>query len=736
MRTRTLFTAFLAVVAVIPAWTEEVVPFSALHPRPSGFAEANAPATEQRFEFTGIQRQAGVDYDIVAHFPRPGGAFRIERVTVNGEPRSEFLVTNLNIYNGHRVVHGSEDFAVSVYANWEPNRRYDIAIEGATQTGERVQIAAADTAPAQRGAASVSFSGPNGEFPYHQIALTVPKEIVKPGKVKRVEVDGKKNRDARFFNSGRQHPEKIKGTETLEGESYEGLVDGTRDFRVTAPLYWLNGSQHSMRVVVVGDDGMEIEYEASGTAPSTGGYWSADWPHASSIIVKETAGIVREQEPVYATIAVFADDIKKPENEVRVVTYDPTHPKAGADGWLIAPSQVTNVAVWRDERLLNSDEKDPETGQPVHRYDATTTIELVFLADVPAYETKVYYLAYGNPAAEKLALDTDLKVTKGERMSQTVETGTYSIFLSVNSGSVETITIKGEGDPVTLEHKLETNGAVHWNPDIYSPPTPWVHISDWETPIYDQISGPLLHRTRRYAPLPHMDTVVASVGYEFYAYKPYVLVSSFMEVGKDLFVQALRNSEIVFNHETLKEFVWEDPLGKIQSLDVETSRKHPIHALEIPADTPWMALINRDKRVGFANIVLEYENGNRYGQPPSEAQPYFYVQNGPWVYWSRPIVYPFGGTNFTRMMPVRAGSYYHDKNAWVPFRFAAGDDPFAEIKQLQKQLANPLRVREWAATDARTPEAWVMPILTMPFDEGVAGAVSGHKATDEPATKE
>lgn len=730
-------TLVLAVCSAAVGVAADNVPFNQLHPRPSGHAESGAPPVPQKLEFSGIQEFAGHTYDLRAEFPQGAApSFRVERVAVNGKDAADFVVSNHSVFNGHRIVHGTEPFTIATYVNWEPSKQYEVTVEGRTESGDTIKLAAAETAPAQRGRASISFRGADAEFPYHHVTLTVPKEIVKAGKVKSVEVDGKKNRDARYFNSGKAHPEKVKGTEDLEGESYEGIVGGARDFRVTAPLNWLNGSKHTMRVVIANEAGDEQVYEDEGTAPSSGGYWSADWPHSLSIVVEETAGLVREQEPVHVAVGVFADDITKPENEIRVVTYDPTHPKAGADGWVVAPSQVTNVTVWRDERLLNSDERDPETGARVHRYDATTTIELVFLADVPAYEPKVYYIAYGNPNATPLEIPSDLKVTKGERLSQTVANSFYSYFLSVNSGSVETITVPAKPEPVVLEHKLETNGAVHWNPDIYSPPTPWVHISDWETPIYDQISGPLLHRTRRYAPLPHMDSVVASVSYSFYANQPYLIVDSFMEVQKDMFVQALRNAEVVFNHAVLNEFVWLDPLGKIKSLDVESSRKHPIHALEVPADTPWMALINREKKVGFANIVLEYVNGNRYGQPPSEAQPYFYVQNGPWVYWSRPIVYPFGGMNFTRMMPVRAGAYYHDSNAWVAFTFADGDDPFADIKKLQKRLTHPLHVHEWMATDDRTPETWVMPILTMPFDEGVEGAVSGHKDSGEGQKKE
>ena len=733
---RICLTFALCFIAGALAHAGDATPFSALQPRPSGFTEPNAPPGPLKLDFSGESETAGVTYDVVAHFPKGTSPFRVETVKVNDIPAEQFLVANQGILNGHHVVNGNEDFTVSVYANWQPSTEYTVTVEGTAESGERVQVAAAEKAPDKRGDTSMSYDGPTVEFPYHHVALNVSAEILAAGKVKSVAVDGKKSRDLRYFNSGKSRLQMYKKDGPAAGENYDGIVDGTRNFRVTAPLSWLNGSMHSMQLTVVDDAGKETVYSAEAAAPASGGYWSADWPHSLSLVVEETAGLTREQEPVHAMVGLFADDITKPENEIRVVTYDPTHPKAGPDGWVVAPVQVTNVSVWRDERLLNSDEKDPETGEHVHRYDATTTVELVFFADVAAYEQKVYYIVYGNPNADRPAVDTQLKVTKGEGMSETVDNAAYSYYLSKNSGAVETVTVLGEGDPIVLEHKLETNGAVHWNPGFYSPPTPWVHVSDWETPIFDAINGPLMYRTRRYAPFPHMDSVNASVTYAFYSGKPYVLMSSFMETNKDMFVQAMRNGEVVFNHAVLNEFVWENPLGKVESLDIESSRKHPIHALEIPADTPWMAFISRDKKVGFANIALAYENGNRYGQPKSEAQPYFYVQNGPWIYWSRPIVYPFGGMNFTRMMPVRAGTFCLEENAWVAFRFAEGSDPFAGIKTLQKELTNPLRVHEWMATDDRTPESWVMPILTMPFNEGVAGAISGHKATDDEKKKE
>jgi hypothetical protein len=728
---RCLVVAVLALTMVPPALQAAETDTILRHPRPSGFTEADAPAGPTTVEFEPVSEFANVPFDIVAKFPKGVvDAFQVERVLVNGAEKSPFVVANRSVFNGNRWVHGTEDFSVSVYSDWQPGTAYEIALEGKSETGEPVRLAANETAPAERKEIKgPSFGQPTAEFPYHHLTVTLAKEALTAGKVVSVTVDGHVSRDARYFNHGKALPGSTENG-TVEGETYDGIIGGDRDFQIVAPVNWLNGSTHSVKVVIANDAGEEKSYEKDGTAPGSGGYWSADWPRSVSLVLHETAGIQRQGEPVHATLGLFADDITKPENEIRVVTHDPNHPKAGADGYVVAPCQVTDVSIWRDEELLNSGERDAETGELVHRYDATTTVELVFFADVQPYELKVYQVVYGNPNAEPLVPESDLHVAKGEGLSQTVTTDAYEYFLSVNSGAVEQVTIRGEGDPVLLEHKLETNGAVHWNPGFYPPPTPWVHASDWETPIYDEISGPIMHRTRRYAPLPHLDAVNASISYEFYAGKPYVMMNSYMEVIKDYFVMAARNGELVFNHAVLNEFVWKDPLGKVQSLEIETSRKHPIHALEIPADTPWMAFINREQQVGFASINLDFDCGNKYGQPPS-AQPYYYIQNGPWIYWSRPLVYPFGGLNFTRMMPVRAGSYYTERTAWVPFRFADDDDPFEDIESLNEQLTKPLLIHEWMGTDDRTPTAWVMPILTMPFDEGVEGALSGHKDTEE-----
>jgi hypothetical protein len=703
------------------------------HPRPSGYAEPGTSGAPAAVTFGAVREDARFTVDLTATFPRQDVMpATVKGVTVNGKAHETFLVKNANIFNGNREVHAGEDLSISVYEGWQPGQEYTVEVTLAAADGKEVKLAAAGTTPAERSATGgLGFGTPTADYPYHHVTLTLAKEAIGAGTVVKVETDGKWNRDARFYNEGVADPATAKDSPGLLGETYTGVIDGSKDFRIVAPVQWLNVSDHTMKVTVKGADEVETVYEGAGKAPEKGGYWSAAWPHAISLIVHETAGLQRIGEPVHAMVGPYADDFGPADSQIRVVTYDPTHPKAGADGYVVAPHQVTEATEWRDEAMLTHEEKDPETGALIHRYDPTTTVELVFLADVQQYEKKVYFVVYGNTAGDPAEVESDLKVEQHERLSQTVSNGNFSIFTSPNSGSVETVTILGEGEPVLLEHKLETNGAVHWNPDIYTPPTPWVHTSDWEAPDYAEKTGPIMHRTRRHGLQPMVDNASAHVSYTFYAGQPYILQTSLMEILEDVFVSAMRNGEMVFNKAILNEFVWQDELGVVKHMPIEGSKLHPIHALDIPADTPWMAFINREKKIGFANIALSYENTNRYGDPASVGQPYFYVQNGPWVYWARPLVYPFAGNNMTRLMKVRNGSTYYEENAWVPFRFAEGDNPFAEIEKLNKKLRSPLHLMEWMPTNERAPLSWIMPILTMPFDEGVAGAVSGHKEVKE-----
>ncbi|MFH1741662.1 MAG: hypothetical protein ABIH23_21870 [bacterium] len=653
--------------------------------------------------------------------------FEIREVRFNDRPVEGFRVFNGSIVNFLCRANGMEDLKVQLYADWQPGQKAQVVLAGVDPKGKPISVSVAGETPAEKTYSnSVGFNYPTPELPYFHVRSSFNAANYDSFRIESITANGKPVREYRVFNDGMALPGK---KDVPKGEVNDRMVSGDVGFSVAFPLRWEKDENVTVTVIGNTESGKAQELTASGKA-TWNGFWRPEWQYQASIVVHETVGIPRQGEPVEVTLGLMHYRITDPKREIRVVTNIPGHPDADDAGYVEVPSQVIDVIPWNDRKLIDADERDHDTNERIRRYVATTTVQLVFMADVEAYEERVFLICYGNPDAESPAYSTDLCV-EGTGLAQTVSNDRYRMSLAGNSGAIETVTIKGDGPEVLLEHKLETNGAVHWNPGAYTPPLPWVHVSDWENPKATFHTGPVLHRANKYADLPFMKTVAAHVTYEFYAEQPYMLMSSTMEVKEDIFVQALRNGEVVFNHAVLDEFVWKDPLGKVQSVMIEGTKKHPIHALEIPPDTPWLAFISREAGVGFAGINVAYENVNLYGSPISQAQPYFYVQNGPWIYWSRPLVYPFGHLNFTRMMPVRKGSVYAETMGFLPFRFAKGSDPFAEIETCHRILTHPLQAREWIDLDPKTPDHWIMPLLTMPFDEAVEGAKSSREVPKE-----
>ena len=717
----------LACIFTFPGCGPEVAEtFDFRHPQPVDYPnERTSGSTEIQFSSFGYD--GSFPYDLEARFGADkADCFVVEEVLANGRPVEKYRVYNNSISNFLRRVNGVENFSVRFLSRWQVNQ--DIAVEliGTTPAGEQVKLAVSGKAPAQRTTSSLGFQYPGPAFAYFHIHCTFLPESYKPFTIKSVKVNGERVPaiDLRILKGrkgGYGRPEQVRAM-----EANDGIIPDNEGFSVDFAYHWKAGDE--IKVVVSGEtkSGETQELTASGKASwdSTG---LKGWEHSASLVVRETAGVDRQGEPVEVTLGLIGSRVTDPRRELRVVTRIPGHPDADSSGFVEVPSQVLNVTVWDDSEMPV--EIDAKTAERIRRYIPTTTVQLVFLACMQSYEERVYLLCYGNPDANAPVYKTDLKV-EGEGLGQTVSTARYRIGLSANSSAVETVLLRGEPD-VLLEHKLETNGAIHWNPGVYSPPEPWVHASDWEEPNLAIQTGPVVHRISRYENLPFVTHTAAQVVYQFFGGQPYMLCESVMEVKKDIFVQALRNAEIVFNHAVFDEFVWKDELGKIQSLDLSTTRKHPIHALEIPADTAWFAFISRKHGVGFASITIEYNNFNLYGSLSSVAQPYFYVQVGPWYYCARPLVYPFGHANFSRMMPVRKGSVYTEVNAYLPFHLADGPAPFAEVEKYQKILTNPLKVSEHIAQDPDTPKYWIEPLLVAPFDEGVEGARDTETVPDK-----
>ena len=589
------------------------------------------------------------------------------------------------------------------------------APRGAGTGGAEATTAAPAAASSPAGAGSVEpFGYPVAGEPWYFVRFPMASPDVPAGleeapwTVDRVEVDGAKARDFLVFQGGSEIDK--------HGVKPEG---GKLAFEVKARYVWQPGASTKMAVELVEPkSGQKKSLSTSVSAPAGKGYWDPAWKSYMSLVVSEEHGFARKGYPIHATVGILANYMRSPD-EIRVVRAD----RNGQDVvYQEIPSQVYDVVTWNDAKILAVEEKDAATGKRVVRYHPTTSFSVAFLADVEAGAKATYLVFYDNPAAAKPAYATDLIVTRGQGLGRTIENGFYRIVLQEKSGVIYEIVEKSTG--IKLEHKLETNGAIHWNPDVYAPPHAWYHSSDWTDPKATEVVGPVFYSLNLKGKLPQPEGIDIGIRYHFYAGSPVVMVESVTTVGKDTFVMALRDAEVVFNKAVFTKAAFKED-GKTRILDFATSKMHPDHAAVLRPDTPWVSFFDETKGIGFAALYLDLATPNLNGGLASLEQPFIYIQNGPWFYVSRGFVYSFATNNQTRMLPVKAGSVYYDRSAWIAFPYPKTGGIGAYLDGQFSALKYPLAVREDIETYKESPEGWVVPILTEPFEEGVQGATGG-----------
>jgi len=530
-------------------------------------------------------------------------------------------------------------------------------------------------------------------------------------RVTQITVNGTRSRDFLIFQEG----EEVLGKD----------IQGQRPFEVKVRFAWQGNQAYDIQALVENAKTKKtVTLAQKLSSPALKGYWDPNWKNYLSLIVAEENGIERRGYPVQATIGIFANYLKSGD-EIRVVKAE----RAGNDvAYTEIPSQAYDQVTWADQKILSVEEKDDKTGKPIIRYHPTTSLSVAFLANLKPKEKATYLIFYNNPGAPKPAYATDLKVVgagEGQPIGKTIENNFYKVTLNKKSGVIYEITEKTS--KTLFEHKLETNGSIHWNPCLYSPPHTWTHTSDWENPPYVEVNGPVFYSIRITAPLPFYPQVLCSVTYHFFASVPYILVQTTIDVNENMFVQALRNGEIVFNKKVFKNVGYKTMDGRVEAIDLNRTRMHPDHVITLRPDTPWVTFYNQDKGVAFANLYLDLAITNVEGGEASAEQPFIYIQNGPWYYLARGLVYSFGTNNQTRMLPVRKGSVYSERIAFYPFSFKKEQGYSVQADTLFNMLQHPVSVLESIETYAESPEGWVTPILTEPFEEGVDQAIGGKK---------
>ncbi len=560
-------------------------------------------------------------------------------------------------------------------------------------------------------AAAADFGYPVAGEPWYSIKVRFEAAPAVLGSglwsVARVWVNGQRARDFALLQGGQE----TTGTE----------IDAGKPFELKVRWSWAARQTYEIKAELEGPAGKGGKaLTVREKAPSGKGYWNASWKSYLSLLVSEDDNLARSRMPVHATFGVLSSYLRSPD-EIRLVRAE----RKGEDVvYEEVPFQVYDVRIWNDPKITAQVDKDEATGKSIVRYHPTTSFSLAFLTDLKPRQKATYLVFYNNPGARRPAFKSTLKVT-GQGLGKTIENEFFKVVLHPKSGTIYEVVEKSTA--VKLEHKLETNGSVHWNPDVYSPPHAWYHVSDWDKPTSSEDTGPVFYTLRREAPLPMPKGIRVAITYYFYAGVPYILAESAMTIENDIFVESLRNAEIVFNKAVFNKAAWRAVDGKLSTLDFASSRMHPKHAAQIRPDTPWVAFYSDVRGVGFASLFLDQALPNLRGGPASQQQPYIYVQNGPWFYMSRGFVYSFGSNNQTRMLPVRAGSLYYDRNAWLPFAFSKEQGFAGRLDALYAMLKRPLGLTEDIETYVESPEGWIVPILTEPFEEGVKGAIGAPK---------
>jgi hypothetical protein len=530
-------------------------------------------------------------------------------------------------------------------------------------------------------------------------------------RVSRISVNGIRARDFILFQGG----EEVLGKD----------IQGQQPFEVKVRFSWQENQSYEIEILLENSETKETTNIAQRlSSPALKGYWNADWRNYLALIVSEENGIERLNLPIHATIGVLANYLKS-GTEIRVVKAE----RAANDvTYTEIPSQVYDQITWVDRKTLAIEEKDEKSGERIVRYHPTDSLSIAFLADLKPNEKATYLVFYNNPEAPKPAYATDLKVLGagiGKPIGKTIENSFYKVTLNKKSGVIYEITEKSS--KTLLEHKLETNGSIHWNPGVYSPPHTWTHTSDWESPDFVEVSGPVFYSIRINAPLPHYPQVLASITYYFYANRPFILVETTIHVTENMFVKALRNGEVVFNKEVFRNVGYKVIDGRVEEIDLSRTRMHPEHVITLRPDTPWVTFYSQERGVAFANLYLDLAMTNLKGGPAAAEQPFVYIQHGPWYYLARGLVYSFGTNNQTRMLPVRGGSVYYERNVFYPFSFKKDQGYSGQVDTAFNMLKYPVGVLESIETYAESPEGWIVPILTEPFEEGVEQAIGGKK---------
>ena len=483
---------------------------------------------------------------------------------------------------------------------------------------------------------------------------------------------------------------------------------------ITGWMMWQPGASYEIKVEVrfkkAAKASPEDRFATATTtlkAPEGVPVFDPAWKNYKSLVISETAGIDRSTEPVEVLLPFYPDEAGDLKREIRVVSVHPENYSLTE-----VPAQIYDIMVYDQEDDLSATEPG---GAPrsIPLWMPTTTCRLSFMADVPAKSSQVYLVYYNNPKAMARVWESELRV-QGESPGIQIDNGVFTAVLHPKSGHLDQIQLNQRPDE-PLYHRMETNGAIHWNPGIYVPPRPWTHTADWKL---DQNmgmhSGPIMAETEVWGNLRELPEVDASVRYQFYPGVPYFISSTSMRINETVQCIALRNAEIVFKRELMTHAAWYDVI-RDEVVSYNVAEMADLTDLKMEADVPWICFYNEENGLGFAGIQLEYANAGLESRTRL-LNPYFYITGGPWIYWSRALSLPFLASNMQQAVPAMKGNMFMEKWAYLLFE-TTPDQPWQPVLDWTKKLTSPLRIQLVEEVDKRVSKT----LVEIYMDDGKSG---------------
>lgn len=492
----------------------------------------------------------------------------------------------------------------------------------------------------------------------------------------------------------------------LRCESFYTFVDGfshvhqpwitheaatAKNVLLVARMLWHNGADTAVDVRIGHRDaegkGTTTTQTYRASAPAQGG-GPEGWRRYQTVVLRERAGIARQNEPVECSIAARAENAGDLGRELRVYEID---------GGTLGPEMPLQVF---NQRAFPG--APPGTAEENYLQHPSKAVDALFLAHVPAHGAKVYALFYDHPSApERTPPETDLTVT-GPDLGAVVRNGHYTVTLSEKSGQIAAFQLNerdGKAAPLLTN---SYSAAAHWNPDSFSSNGKWGHTFAWDPPEHTVVTarGPLLFRITNRGRMPdYTPQVYVSVSYSFYAYQPYVKVSTVMEVRDPLDASAIRNGEIVLDSHLVTHFVWQEKSGELHKAGtLHGPTWQDEWTARVDQDVPWIAMTHELDGYGLGAVVINSIAFNPVAGEAVQHRPAYYLYYHhmwalPLTYFTRAWVYPFSDYQRGPIVPVEPGSTYVNRSAFVPFFLNETGPRYGVIQEVSGQLSRPLEQR-------------------------------------------